>query len=149
MTEKKFEKVVVKDLIQLKMVMKPFMSADGKEVELTTEMTWHEDNKSIKTNVMAKSRELSPRQVLLDGFELIKKRMDLAEQAKNDVDDDDDLLPERIKWDLFDINSQKFHVDMFIEQRLDGKRNGLRIEWNITEGVFQYDPFENKLYKVE
>lgn len=150
MTERKLEKVVIKSLVQLKMTMKPFMEASDKEIKITTEMKWREDKAVIKSNVTASSRELSPRQVLLDGFKLVKTRLDLVEKAKEDVDEEDDeLLPERLKWQLFDVNAQKFHIDRFIEQRLDGKRKGLRIEWDLVEGVFQYDPFENKLYKVD
>lgn len=152
MTERKLEKVVIKSLAQLKMTMKSFMAVESKDIKITTEMKWQDDKGTVKSKVTANSRELSSRQVLLDGFKLVKTRMDLVEKAKNDVDedeDDDELLPERLKWQLFDVNAQRFHIDRFIEQRLDGKRKGLRIEWSLTEGVFQYDPFENKLYKVD
>ena len=40
-------------------------------------------------------------------------------------------------------------VDNIIKTRLGGKREGLRVRWDISEGIFFFDPFTGKLTKCE
>jgi hypothetical protein len=39
-------------------------------------------------------------------------------------------------------------LDDLIQRRLGGKRDGLRIRWDVPEGTFYFDPFSQKLTKA-
>ena len=68
---------------------------------------------------------------LLEGFELVKKRRTFNEKVDSGLDVDKMFI-----W-----------VDAMIKQRLDGKREGLRVVWNIPEGKFEFDPWTKQLTK--
>ncbi|KKK63791.1 hypothetical protein LCGC14_2990710, partial [marine sediment metagenome] len=120
-------------------------------VEVAADVRWKDDKGSHKTNVKAQSRDLTPKRLLIEGFDLIKKRMQLAEQAKEESNkeyEDEDLLPETIKWALFDIDSQYFHVDSLIKYEFNGTRRGLRIRWDLEDGSYEFDPYAGKLFEI-
>ena len=153
--ERNKREITVRSLMDLRTVISPFLSGDDSDqrVDVSAKMQWVDDRGvSRSTDVIAESRDLTPRKLLIEGFDLVKKRMMLADKAREEAereDEDDDLLPERIKWGLFDIDSQYFHVDTLIKQEFDGERKGLRIRWEIEDGNFEYDPYIGKLYKVD
>ena len=155
MTNKKIERqITVRTLEDIQSAIIPFVKEKkGSDIELTAEMSWTDDKGNRQKGIVsAKNRDLTTKQILIEGFELVKKRMDLAakmkEQSEMD-DEDDDLLPDRFRWELFDPDSQVMHVDKLIKQELDGKRKGLRIRWDLEDGIFEWDPFTGKLFKVD
>jgi hypothetical protein len=89
--------------------------------------------------VNAVSSDSSPRTILLNGLDIIKKRMEMEEKL---VGHDTNLR-------AWDVDNLRFSVDSIITKRLGGTRKGLRIRWKIREGVYEYDPYSNKLYEVE
>lgn len=147
--------VVVNTLSEIRKVIEPFMEGEkGKTVEVKTEITWTDDrdNKRKTGWSSVTSGDMTAYQVLMEGFNLVKTRLAVAEKAKelSEVEDeDDDLLPEKIKWILLDIDAQYFSVDGFIKSRLGGFRKGLRIRWEIEEGIFEFDPYARKLFQVD
>ena len=145
--------ITVSDLDGVKRAILPFtMEQHNKDIDISAQLEWTEDGKKRKGFVKAISRDLTAKQLLVEGFFLVKTRMELAGKMKEAAeleDDDEDLLPERLKWELFDIDSQYFHVDALIRRELGGFRKGLRVRWDIKEGTFEFDPFECKLYKVD
>lgn len=145
--------VSVRTLSDIRSALQPFLKESKEpQVSISTEMTWHDDDgKRQKGLVKSESRDLSLRRMLLEGFDLVKKRVELAKKAKAQSeleDDDDDLLPEKIRWGLFNIDDQYLHVDSLIRKELGGKRKGLRVRWEVVEGKFEFDPYSNDLYRV-
>ena len=150
-------KIIVRTLRDLKEAIIPFtighFKARVSDVPIKANVEYLDEggNKRIET-VSAITRDITLRRLLIEGFDLVKKRLQLAKDMKDkyeEVHEDDDLLPERIKWNLFDIDTQFLHVDTLIKQELDGKRKGLRIRWDISEGIYEFDPYECKLYRIE
>ena len=146
--------VVINTLSDIKGIIAPLLEAESsKPIEIRVEMEWtNEKGKRGKGWSSAKSADMSSHEVLLGGFNEIKTRIEMMEKAKvfDEVrDEDDDLLPERIRWGLIDVDNQFFSVDTFVKNRLGGKRKGLRIRWEIEEGIFEFDPYTHKLFQVD
>jgi hypothetical protein len=117
-------------LEEIKEAIKPFMRC-GDNINISCNLDGQQVN--------AISGDSSPRSILLNGLGVIKKRMEMKEKL---ADHDTNLR-------AWDINSLCFSVDSIIAKRLGGVRNGLRIRWSIREGMYEYDPYSNKLYRVE
>ena len=84
------------------------------------------------------------RNLLIEGMDLVKRQGKFAEagEAVSDIDFGG-FLPAK------PIGGHKYTwVDTLIERRLDGKRDGLKIVWNLPEGQFEFDPWSKKLDKV-
>lgn len=83
-------------------------------------------------------------QLLIEGMDMAKRQAKFAEAPLGDVDDYGGFLP------ASPAGAQHYMwVDTLIARRLDGKRNGLVIEWSLPEGKFQYDPWSKKLESVK
>lgn len=145
--------VSVKTLDDIKLLIDGLSkhAIEDNALKLSQTINYVEDGKSKSELVEVENRDLNIRKLLIEGLDLVRKRIDIVDKMKKqyeEVDDDDDLLPEKIKWGLFDINSQYFNVDSLIKREFDGCRSGTRIRWEISEGVFEFDPFSWKLYEV-
>ena len=152
--EKSRREITVRTLDDLKTVISPYLDnvATG-STQVSAKMEWvDDDGNSRETTATADSRDITSKRILIEGFDLVKVRMELAAKAKEQAEseeDDEDLLPERLKWGFFDLDSQYFHVDKLIKQEFDGERKGLRIRWELEEGNYEYDPYIRKLFKVD
>lgn len=69
------------------------------------------------------------RESLLEGFNIVKNRKEYNEKAGRNFDPDTMLC-----W-----------VDKLIDQRLAGKRRGLSIAWELSDGKFKFDPWTGEL----
>ena len=152
--EKSRREIVVRTLDDLKAIISPYLETVSMgSTKVSAKMEWvDDDGKSRETTATADSRDITSKRIMIEGFDLVKVRMELAAKAKEQAEqdeDDEDLLPERLKWGLFDPDSQYFHVDKLIKQEFDGKRKGLRVRWELEEGNFEYDPYIGKLFKVD
>jgi hypothetical protein len=125
-----FTPVVCHTLEEIKEAIKPFMRG-GNNISISCNM----DGQLVN----AVSSDSSPRTILLNGLDIIKKRMEMEEKL---VGHDTNLR-------AWDVNNLRFSVDSIITKRLGGTRKGLRIRWKIRDGVYEYDPYSNKLYEVE
>lgn len=144
----------VKTLKELRSVLRPFIEGQpSNQVDLSTKMNWSDENgKMVKGEVRARSRDITVRSLLIEGFDLVKQRMELARSAMeiSDQEDEDDLVPEKIRWGLFNVDDQYFHVDGLIKKEMGGgKRRGLRVRWELEDGIFEFDPYKAELYKVQ
>jgi len=120
-------------LEEIKEVIKPFMRG-GNNINISCNM----DGQLIN----AVSSDSSPRTVLLNGLDIIKKRMEMKDKLSELGDHETNLRA----WDVDDLH---FSIDGIIAKRLGGTRKGLRIRWKIRNGTYEYDPYTNKLYEVE
>lgn len=81
--------------------------------------------------------------LLMEGMDMAKRQAKFADAPMGDIDDYGGFFPanppdaQHYMW-----------VDTLIARRLDGKRNDLVIEWNLTDGKFQYDPWTKDLKVV-
>lgn len=82
------------------------------------------------------------RKLLLEGMDLVKRQSKFAEQDISGADFGG-FMPaaphggNRYMW-----------VDTLIDRRLNGKRAGLKVSWNLPEGKFEFDPWSKKLDKI-
>lgn len=78
--------------------------------------------------------------LLIEGMDMAKRQAKFADAPLGDLEEYGGFYPaappsaQHYMW-----------VDTLIARRLDGKRNGLFVEWNLQDGKFQYDPYTRKL----
>ncbi len=120
-------------------------------VEISCDLPWNdpETKKSGVDKVIGTTVDSSMRQLLIDGLDVVKKRLESQNKLKEQIEQasKDDEFP--ISLTAWDVDSMRFHVDSLIERKLGGKRRGLVIYWKIEEGEFEFEPYQGKLYKVE
>ena len=75
--------------------------------------------------------------MLIKGFTMIKNRVDAIEKATQRGSGE-------AANKLFSIDRHSW-LDDLVQRRFGGKRDGLRIRWDISEGTFFYDPFTRSL----
>jgi hypothetical protein len=153
---REIDPVSVVSLVDIRKVISPFLEEDSgvkrEAVEIRTEIKWTDEDQKRRVDWSSVSSEdMTSSQILMEGFNLIKARMEMLHKANElaeTSDEDDELLPERIRWSLLDIDKQYFSIDSFIKNRLGGRRKGLRIRWEVSEGVYEFDPYTKKLFEV-
>lgn len=147
---KEIKSVIVTTLDEIKMALKPILGdAPSKVVNVTAEIKWQADSDSGVDKVTGQSIDATLGGVLIEGMNLVKKRIEAYEKIKKsteELDDEDKIEHNLVVWD---INNIRFNVDTLIRQRLGGQRVGLRIRWSVKEGCFEFDPYQKKLYKVD
>lgn len=155
MAKKEIEPITVESLADIRKIIAPFLEAaeaKGETIEIRTEINWTDEKHQTRQGwTSMKTQDQNSYQILIEGFDLIKTRMEMmhkATQLADATDEDDELLPERIKWSLLDIDKQYFSIDTFIKNSLGGKRKGLRIRWEVPEGAYEFDPYTKKLFEV-
>lgn len=147
----KFKPVECSRLDDIKAALKPFFGSSGsREINLSCKIEWSAEGKSGIDQVQGTSADVSVRQLLMEGLEVVKKRSEAygkmkdAKKAAEEAGVQLGLVEE-----VWDINKCRFSVDALIEKRLGGKRRGLRVFWKVEEGEFEFDPYTNKLFKIE
>jgi len=147
--------VQVKNLYEIeqliRMIMQHNTENENKEVTLSVEMEWNDEKEGRQKEVVsATTKETSMYGLLLDGMNVVKKYMQSMEtirQAIEKVEEKDDIPASLLE--VWNIQRMHFNVDSFIHKKMGGKRNGLRIRWEVQDGIFEFDPYAVKLYKVE
>lgn len=143
--------VVISTLVELRALLANFRGGPTQGVDLKTAVTWTNDKGKQQTaTVAARSGGGSLRDALLDGLSKVKLRVEANEQmqqalknAKESGQLDDCTMQ------VWNVDLLRFNVDQLIELRMGGKRRGLRIRWELQEGIFEFDPFQDKLYGVD
>lgn len=82
--------------------------------------------------------------LLVEGFEIIKRQ---SEYAKAAMDLDPELFGGYMPATPTSSDYYSW-VDTLIDRRLNGKREGMIVVWNLPEGKFSFDPFTKKLDQV-
>lgn len=142
------EPVKVRNLYELKMLLKDFMKGRSKKVNMQTQLSWtNDDGKKIQSNVSAESAGGSLVDTLIYGMEKVKVRAEYSEKMKQASEDAQKQLGSSMP--VWDIDKVRFNVDTLIESRMGGKRHGTRVRWELEDGIYEYDPLTNKLYEVE
>lgn len=144
---KTIDPIEVKTLSDIKSAIRPLTTKDtSTPVSFLTEIKFMEKEKEQTMQIKCHSSGTSVRQMLLNGFERLKKKIDMLEFAKETAKEYD-FMPNLDKINLDDTYITE--LDYFIQNRLGGKRSDLKICWDVEEGRFEFDPFQNKLYKID
>lgn len=104
-----------------------------------------ETNRMLEFKIIGDSEDCNLRTLLVDGMNEVKKIADSQNLVREQVK----LASEEIDVTLAisDIDKARFNIDQLIEKKMGGKRHGLRVRWKVQEGIFEYDPYQHKLYK--
>jgi len=128
----------------------PAKNKSQRNVNVATTMLSNDDGKNVKYNVNANTKSKSKRDMLVEGFELIKKRVDVLESAKADTQvvliNGKEMKPASISTST-DSHSW---VDPLVKQWTGGNREGLFITWDINDGYkYKYEIFSHKFTRVK
>lgn len=129
--------VKIQSLYDIKKVINDLNSQNDGQVEVQTEMqVVNQDGSTVKTNLSAPS-SCDYKFMLKEGFETLRKRSEMAENTKTN----DGLK-------VFNIEGRMW-LDNLIERRMGGRRDGLKVVWQLEGSTYQWDPFTNKLFEVD
>jgi hypothetical protein len=88
--------------------------------------------------------ETTIRKLLIEGMDIVKRQDEFITKSDSVKDIDYGGFPparpkggHRYSW-----------VDTLIDRRLDGKRNGLKVTWSLSDGQYEFDPWTQKLDKI-
>lgn len=101
-----------------------------------------------KYRVSSSTESQSKREILLNGFRLIKAKRDMVTTAKEKVDPVI-VNGREMQAPVVDSVGAYMWVDPLIERWFNGYRDGLHICWDLPEGKYKYDIFEHRLFKVK
>jgi hypothetical protein len=144
------EPVSVVSLADIRRVLLPLLSnKPANQVSFECSMSWQAEGENGIDNIKGISNEVSLLRLLIDGFDMVRKQIVVFEKAKAAYDEAKNI-DDSIKIDLsaWDVSGMHFNVDQLIKRRLGGKRHELRVRWIVPEGVFEFDPYLRRLYKV-
>lgn len=143
--------VVISTLVELRTLLANFRGGRTQDINLKTAVSWTDDKGKKQTAVVgAKSGGGSLRDALLDGMNKVKLRLDANEQMKQALKNAKESGQlDDCAMQVWNVDHLRFNVDQLIELRMGGKRRGLRIRWVLQEGIFEFDPFQDKLYGVD
>lgn len=120
------------------------------DIPLKTTMVATEDNKNITYQVSATTRSKSKRDVLIDGLDVVKRRITSAEQIAE--------LQETVEVNGVPMKPAPLGyktegaswVDPLIKQWLGGYRDGIMICWRLSDGyIYRYDIYQHKLTRIQ
>lgn len=146
---------IISSLAEIRELLSIIMShTEQKEIQLSVNMSWQDETsqgpKKQSTMVTGISKDSSIFIMLREGMDVVRKRYESTTKFKEGLEKaqqiDEDFKP---SFGLWDLNSVRFNVDNLIERRLGAKRNGIRVRWNVRDGIFEFDVYECKLYKID
>jgi len=132
------------------LVEKLLENTDNSKISLSTDLTWVDEGKTQSTKVVGESANVSLYNMLLEGIDVIKKQIEANVLIKSQVEqlanEEDDIKLPISNWDVNDV---KYSIDELIRRRLGATRQGLRIRWSIQDGIYEFDIYQKKLFKVD
>ena len=124
--------VLITSLNDIREVVGDFMP--GKE-DMPTKISAEFMIDSKKVVAVSSVEGISPRESLVEGFSILKKRMDVVKHLEEGA-----LSPVCVEGHMW--------LDDLIRYRMGGKRDGLKVRWDLSDGSYKFDPFTGKLTKV-
>ena len=152
----KFQPVEVRNAEDMRRVVLEILKdtqVDLRDVACSAEISWKDeaDQKQKTETITVVNRDTTLYQLLISGLEVVKKRMMAIKQINDALkvaEEAEEEVPVQ-NMQVWDIDRIKFNVDDLIRRKLGGKRQGLRVRWELPEGVFEFDAYEKKVYKVD
>jgi hypothetical protein len=147
-----FKPVVVNTLDEVKVIISEMLNRKdtNQSVSVKANLKWTEESAQKTSEITTISEDVSLFKLLVDGMEHVKKWMELLDttrKATQKVNEEEGDIPPHV-LQVWNIDRMKFNVDSLIKNRLGGIRNGLRVRWEIQEGIFEFDPFTTKFFEV-
>jgi len=118
----------------IKRVIQEFMPG-VKHTTLTLEAEMKAEGKTFKVEGES---SIDYKKLLMEGFDIVKVRL---EAAKRIADSREEIRIQPINTD------GHMWLDSLITRRLGGRRDGLRVRWDLQDGTYFFDPYECKLTK--
>lgn len=155
MNRQRFEPPVIRTVSDIKRVLvmlEPSSRFNVKldDVMLTTDMPGTDmDNRGRMFRISAKTKTNSSRDILLEGFKIIRQREEMATKAMEQaqpiaVNDKEMKPPSVIAEDAF------ISIDPMINRLLGGHRSGCFVQWDLSDGfTYRYDIFPHRLTRFE
>lgn len=152
---RRFEPPVIKTVSDIKCVLaqlEPHSRANAKmdDIFITTDMSGTDmDNHNSKFRVSAKTKTSSSRDVLIEGFKIIKQREEMVTTATENIIpvpvNNRDMNPPSIV-----ANDSFMAIDPMINRLLGGYRSGHFIQWDLPDGfTYRYEIFSHRLTRFE
>ena len=120
------------------------------DVEISTELIGSDGRKSTNFLVNTNTSSKSYRQILIEGFQVIKQRFDTAEKLASE----ESIRSVEVNGKLMSppplVNTEsRLAMDAVIERLLGGHRNGQYICWDLSDGyTYRYEIFQHRLTRV-
>ena len=149
MAVKTEEPVVIRNLLDVKRAIRNFSVGVTGKSKISTTVEYMEDGKKITELVEAEVSNTSPRAMLIEGLELVKKRIEFQKVSKEAEEQTESSYWKATNFFDIDVNQTFFWVDSLIKNRLGGIRHDLCIRWTVPEGVHEWDPISGELKKVD
>lgn len=128
--------IKVKTAADIRKVVSEFLPRPNRSEVVCAQVSSVDSNGKSVTYQVEAPLQCDYRSLLIQGMTIVRNRIDAA--AKYGAAASNLLAVDGHMW-----------VDDLITRRLDGKRDGTRIRWDISEGVFYFDPFTGKLTQVQ
>lgn len=147
---KSFEPVSVSTMTDIKAVVSRFDPAKNKSqgtIPLTTRLTGSDSEGNQQTyQVTADTKSKSQRDMLIEGLDIIRKRIDAETEAENSEEvltiNGREMKPASLGSG---VHSHSW-VDPLIKQWMGGRREGIKIYWELADGYrYEYDIYGHKL----
>lgn len=123
------------------------------DVTLTAQMEARDDrDKSRLFQVNSKSSNQNHRDILIEGFALLRRRKDVAEAADQKTEEPVIVINDREMPppDVITGDDASLAIDPLIERLLGGYRNGNHICWDLSDGfTYRYEIFQHRLTRRE
>ncbi len=149
MDPKLLEPVVVRTVndIQRQLAeLDPSTNPPRDSVRLNTQMSVNDGRKMETYAVSTVTRSKSKRDLLVEGFTLLKQRAEAPRQEVESVEINGRLVKPAALGDGYTAHSW---VDPLVKQWLGGYRDGVTIYWDLDDGYrYKYCIFAHKLTRV-
>ena len=126
------EKVSVKTVQDIKAVLDEF-AQPRKPHKVSAQIKARDSSGRQRVYAVEAQSNCDYNHLFIEGFEILQKRVEINDELA-------DTLSVGIEGRMW--------LDNLIEKRLDGKRDGLRVRWDLDDGTYFYDPFTRKLTKA-
>lgn len=120
------------------------------DVELVTELIGSDGRKSTKFEVRTSTSSRSYRQILLEGFQIVKQRLEAAAKLAAEETAHTIEVGDRAMTPPPVVNTTgPLAMDAVIERLLGGYRNGQYVCWDLADGfTYRYEIFQHRLTRV-
>lgn len=124
---------IIRCVDDIKEVIKDFLPGSAQsdqQISTTMESDGH------KYNVSVDLKNQDPKCQLIEGFDIVKRRLEVLEKLGNNKN-----APITVDGHMW--------LDDLIRMRMGGSRDGLRVKWVIRSDTYLFDPYTGKLFKRE
>jgi hypothetical protein len=134
----------VRDIKRVVAELDPKKNPESHDIEITTQMEVDGDTYEVRANTRSRTK----RDMLIEGLNVIKRRVESADEL---LQSGDAVEIDGVNMRPIPIGSGvegRSWVDPLISQWTGGFRVGIHICWDLDEYRYKYDVFEHKLTRI-